>query len=277
MSQAAAATITTTSTKKKMVQGDNEKSRPATTTTTAGAPPPIKRTSLNGRWVVDKSRSQLMSDYLRVMDVPSDAIQAHEKGEQETDTYHTITLSDDNTAVRIVKRSRVNDDVVVELEIGKEKTEMLRAWSTDRSIKNPEKRPKKAIATTDDPGKHLKIENNLLTVNGMAHVIDTRKLVQEEVAVPDSAPGGEGDGGPSADAKPKSESVNGNGTKSSDTRSVIVQELVITNEVTGATHTTTRYFVPYDGKLEGEDESPAYNTSLNTGKNNDGDSAEKMT
>ena len=218
-----------------------------------------------------------MSDYLRVMDVPSDAIQAHEKGEQETDTYHTITLSDDNKTVRIVKRSRVNDDVVVELEIGKEKTEMLRAWSTDRSIKNPEQRPYVAIATTEDPGKHLKIENKLLTVNGMAHVIDTRKLVQEEIALHDSTHGGEGDGEQSADAKPKAEPVNENGTASSDTRSVIVQELVITNEVTGATHTTTRYFVPYDGKLEGEDESPAYNISLNAGKNNGSDdNAEKM-
>ena len=256
-----------------MGQEDDDKKAGPAETTAAAAPPPIKRTSLNGRWVVDKGRSQLMSDFLRVMDVPSDAIQAHEKGEQETDTYHTITLSEDNATVRIVKRSRVNDDVVVELEIGKEKTEMLRAWSTDRSIKNPEKRPKKAIATTEDPGKHLKIENKLLTVNGMAHVIDTRRLVQEDVAVSDSAPGG-----PTADSKSKSESVIEDEMKSSDSCSVIIQELVITNEVTGATHTTTRYFVPYDGKLEGEDESPAYNSSLNARESNDvDDGTEKMT
>lgn len=206
----------------------------------AAATASVKRESLNGRWIVDKSRSHLMSDYLRVMDVPDMAIQAHEKGEQETDTFHTISI--DGDTVKIIKRSRVNDDVVLLLEMGKEKTEMLRAWSTDRSIKNPEQRPKKAIATSDDPGKHLKVETKLLTVNGMAHVIDTRRLVEEPV---------EGDEGA--------------------TRNVIVQEIVITNEVTGATNTTTRYFLPYEGILEGEEESPVYGNGKAAGDDGDGD------
>lgn len=175
-----------------------------------------------------------MRAYLETMKVPDMAIEAHEKGESDFETYQTIYLTD--TAVKIVKRSRVNDDVVVELTLGEEKTEWLRAWSTDRSVKNPEQRPKKALATTEDPGVHLKIQNSLLTVNGMAHVTDTKRLVQEEVD-------------------------NDGAVVEGGTRSVLVQELVITNEMTGATNTTTRYFLPFDGKLEGEDESPAYGGS----------------
>ena len=190
-----------------------------------------------------------MTPYLQTMNVPDMAIQAHEKGELETDTYHTITLTDKH--VKIVKRSRVNDDVVVELELGNEKTEMLRAWSTDRSIKNPENRPKTALATTEDPGKHLRIENSLVTVNGLARVVDTKRLVQEEVKIDDAGSGETNDDTVTVDDI-------GDTTTRCKTRSVLIQELVITNDVTGATNTTTRYFLPYNGKLEGEYESPAY-------------------
>lgn len=150
-----------------------------------------------------------MRGYLETLDVAELAIQAHEKGEAETDTYHTIELSGDK--IKITKRSRVNNDLVVELTLGVEHVEYLQ----------PDNRPKKQLATTDDPGKHLQIQSSLMTVNGMAHVTDVKRLAQEE-----------------------------NGTKS-----VLIQELTITNPETGKQNTTTRYFNPYDGLIEGEEEA----------------------
>ncbi|KAL3936892.1 MAG: hypothetical protein SGARI_002364 [Bacillariaceae sp.] len=146
-----------------------------------------------------------MRGYLETLNVPELAIQAHEKGDKETDTYHTIELSDNK--VKITKRSRVNNDIKVEFTLGEEHVEYLQ----------PDNRPKKQLATTDDPGKHLQIESSLLTVNGMAVVTDIKRLVQED-----------------------------------ETKSVLAQELTIHNPQTGKSHTTTRYFNPYDGLLEGE-------------------------
>jgi hypothetical protein len=148
-----------------------------------------------------------MRGYLETLEVPELAIQAHEKGESETDTYHNIEIT--RTTVKIIKRSRVNNDLTVNLTFGEEFVEYLQ----------PDNRPKKQMATTEDPGKHLKIESSLLTVNGMAHVTDTKRLVQEK------------DG----------------------TASVLVQELTITNPQTGKSNTTTRYFNPHDGPIDGED------------------------
>jgi hypothetical protein len=150
-----------------------------------------------------------MRGYLETLNVPELAIQAHERGESETDTYHIIALSGEN--IKITKRSRVNNDTVVDLMLGVEHVEYLQ----------PDNRPKKQLATTDDPGKNLQIQSSLLTVNGMAHVTDVKRLVQEE----------------------------------NDTKSVLIQELTITNPQTGKEHTTTRYFNPYDGLMEGEEGS----------------------
>jgi hypothetical protein len=167
----------------------------------------MKRDTLNGVWKLDRNRGEWsMSNYLRAMNVNDLAIQAHEKGESETDTYHTIEVSP--THVNITKRSRVNNDLVVNLTIGEELVEYLQ----------PDNRPKKQLATTDDPGKHIKIVSSLLTVNGMAHVTDIKRLVQEK----------------------------------DDTVSVLVQELTITNE-DGISNTTTRYFNPHDGPIDGEE------------------------
>jgi hypothetical protein len=57
---------------------------------------------------------------------------------------------------------------------------------------------------------HLCIQSSLHTLNGTALVTDVKRLVQE-----------------------------------SEERSVLVQELSIVNQQTGASHTTIRYFNPY--------------------------------
>lgn len=164
-----------------------------------------KRESLHGVWKLDKNRGEWsMRGYLETLNVNELAIQAHEKGESEYDTFHTITIDGDD--IRIVKRSRVNNDLVVELTLGVEKVEYLQ----------PGDRPKKMLATTSqDPETDLNIQSSLLTMSGIAHVTDTKTLVQEE-----------GD------------------------KSVLVQVLTITNEQTGNTNTTTRYFIPHDEPLE---------------------------
>ena len=177
----------------------------ATATTTATTPattlqsPPVMRDTLNGSWILDKNRGEWsMRGYLETLNVPELAIQANEKGESELDTLHAIEVNDEK--VKITKRSRVNNNLVVELTFGVEAVEYLK----------PDQRPKKQLVTTEDPGKQLKIESSLLTVNGMAHVTDTKRLVQEAKG------------------------------------SVLVQELTITNPESKKTNTTTRYFKPTD-------------------------------
>jgi len=146
-----------------------------------------------------------MRGYLETLNVPELAIQANEKGENELDTVQTIELRDDG--IKITKQSRVNNNLVVSLTYGVELVEHLK----------PDDRPKKQLATTEDPGQHLKITSSLLTVNGMAHVTDTKRLVQET---------GKG--------------------------SVLVQDLVITNPESNKTHTTIRYFNPREPPPEDE-------------------------
>jgi hypothetical protein len=100
------------------------------------------------------------------------AIQAHEKGELDHNTFHTISTDADCSEIKTVKRSRVNNDLVVELAIGEEKVEYLQ----------PGDRPKSSLATTmeDSLGTHLIIQSSLLlTMNGMAHITDIKRLVQE--------------------------------------------------------------------------------------------------
>ena len=138
-----------------------------------------------------------MRGYLETMGVNELAIQAHEKGESEHETYHTITLDGNN--LRIVKRSRVNNDLVVELVLGQETVVLL----------PPGNRQKKSIAMSNHDG-HLEIQSSLLTVNGMARVVDVKNVQQE------------------------------------DDKTYLVQQLTITNEVSGASNTTTRWFLPYD-------------------------------
>lgn len=100
------------------------------------------------------------------MNVDDLAIEAHEKGEIEHDTVHVITLTP--PLVHIMKRSRVNADLTVELELGKESVEFLQ----------PGNRPKKLLATSDHQG-HLVIQSSLHTMNGIAQVTDLKQLEQE--------------------------------------------------------------------------------------------------
>jgi len=90
----------------------------STPTTDRTTPPEsLRRDSLNGCWILDATRgSPSMRQYLETMGVDELAIQANEKGESEQDTYHTIELS--GTTIKIIKRSRVNNDLVVELTLG---------------------------------------------------------------------------------------------------------------------------------------------------------------
>ncbi|CAB9498901.1 expressed unknown protein [Seminavis robusta] len=148
---------------------------PATTTTTAStgtvvaaaptaAPTPADPESLNGCWILDKSKGEWsMRGYLETMNVNELAIKAHEKGEQEYDTFHTIQLTTDR--IKITKRSRVNADLVVELRLGIEEKELL----------PPGDRLKASLAVSHNP-RHLKIESSMHTVNGIAKVTDVKEM-----------------------------------------------------------------------------------------------------
>ena len=129
----------------------------------------MRRQDLNGAWILDKTQKDWsMNNYLKVMKVDPVAVEAHEKGEMEFDTIHTITM--DSKKVEIVKRSRVNNDVTVELNFGQEQLITL----------PPGDRPKRSLATSQGPG-HLRIVNSLQTYNGAkASVSDTKTLRQEE-------------------------------------------------------------------------------------------------
>lgn len=100
------------------------------------------------------------------MQVDPLAIEAHEKGELETDTIHTIDM--DRRKVKLVKRSRVNNDLVVELNLDEEFVELL----------PPGDRPKKSLAVSNGPD-HLRITSTMMSVNGEAMVSDTKTLVNE--------------------------------------------------------------------------------------------------
>lgn len=130
----------------------------------ADGKPAAVRDTLNGCWILDKSQGEWsMRGYLETMAVNDLAIGAHEKGENEYDTYHTIEI--DRQKVKITKRSRVNADLVVDLPLGKEYVEHL----------PPGDRAKKSFAESQHMG-HLKIRSSLHTVNGVANVTDLKNL-----------------------------------------------------------------------------------------------------
>ncbi len=133
---------------------------PADTATAAAATPLLKRSSLNGCWILDKTRgTPSMRGYLETMGVTELAIEAH---------FHTIEL--DDKRVKITKRSRVNHDLVVDLELGKESVQQLPP---------PGDRVKRSLAISNGE-THLEIRSSLNTMNGMARVLDVKNLVQEE-------------------------------------------------------------------------------------------------
>ncbi|KAL7551939.1 hypothetical protein ACHAWF_015143 [Thalassiosira exigua] len=156
--------------------------------------------TLNGTWILDKSRgSPSMRGYLETMGVTDLAIEAHEKGEAGHDTIHVIDC--DDRSFRIKKMSRVTD-LALDLRLGEEFRQDL-----------PGDRVKTILATSDRPGKSVKIVSRMPTMNGVATVVDGKSLVREGNLL------------------------------------VLVQTLVIRNEQTGREHTTVRYFVPHQGEI----------------------------
>jgi hypothetical protein len=122
------------------------------------------RDTLNGCWILDKSQGEWsMKGYLQTMDVNELAIAAHEKGENENDTFHTIEM--DQQRVKITKRSRVNADLVVDLPLGIEQVIHL----------PPGDRAKRSFAESQHMG-HVQIKSSLHTVNGVANVTDIKML-----------------------------------------------------------------------------------------------------
>ena len=110
-----------------------------------------------------------MRKYLETMGVDELAIQANEKGELEVDTFRTIDITD--RTIQIVKRSRVNNDLVMELTLDEPHVEFL----------SPGDREKKMLLTCLTP-QQVQIESSLLTVNGLAKVTEIQTLLQEEDA-----------------------------------------------------------------------------------------------
>ena len=155
---------------------------------------------MNGTWILDKRRgSPSMRGYLETMGVTELAIEAHEKGESEHETMNVIAF--DDTTFRIRKLSRVTD-LELDLRLGEEFRLTL-----------PGDRIKTVLATSDDPGRSVRIVSRMPTMNGMAKVVDTKTLQREGNIL------------------------------------VLVQTLVIVNERSGKEHTTVRYFVPYQGEI----------------------------
>jgi hypothetical protein len=156
--------------------------------------------TMNGTWILDKRRgSPSMRGYLETMGVTELAIEAHEKGESEHETMNVIAF--DDTTFRIRKLSRVTD-LELDLRLGEEFRLTL-----------PGDRIKTVLATSDDPGRSVRIVSRMPTMNGMAKVVDTKTLQREGNIL------------------------------------VLVQTLVIVNERSGKEHTTVRYFVPYQGEI----------------------------
>lgn len=133
------------------------------------------------------------------MGVTELAIEAHEKGEADNDTINIIEFDDEY--FKIKKMSRVND-LSLELRLGQEFRQTL-----------PGNRVKTVLATSDCPGKNVRILSRMPTMNGIATVVDTKTLQREGNML------------------------------------VLVQTLVIKNERTGKEHTTVRYFVPHHGEV----------------------------
>ena len=129
-------------------------------------PAPAPLGSMNGAWILDKSRGQpSMRGYLETMGVTELAIEANEKGEEEHDTIHIIEFAENEFSIR--KMSRVND-LSLELKLGKE-----------LQLAMPGDRTKTITATSDNP-QHVIIVSRMPTINGMAHVIDEKTLVREQ-------------------------------------------------------------------------------------------------
>jgi hypothetical protein len=108
--------------------------------------PPLIRTTLNGKWILNRNRgSPSVRGFLETMGVSDLAIEANEKGDKEHDTIHEITLTDKE--YKIKKLSRVND-MTLEVTLGEEHVKSLL----------PGERIKRTLATSNSL-EHVRVES----------------------------------------------------------------------------------------------------------------------
>lgn len=171
-------------------------------------PPSITRPDMNGIWLLDKSRG---NPSLRpYLEAMNVDHLAVEAAEKGESEHDTIQdITLTSDRYRIHKQSRVND-LVLDLELGVAKDEELPMHPAAGT------RTRRSYATSDGP-RHVRIESTLVTVSGTADVVDVKTLEEET----------------GSDGQPLT---------------VMKQILVVKNRTTGQGHTTTRYFVPYEGE-----------------------------
>jgi hypothetical protein len=205
------------------------------------------RKDLNGAWILDKTRGQpSMRGYLETMGVNELAIEAHEKGELETDTVHIIEFT--AHSVRIKKLSRVNDCTLEVALQGRANNSSISSSHYPNFLDNndddvdklldlippdPQNEKQRSIALSDNP-THVTIYTKMKTINGTAAVTDVKTLLTDDV------------------------DIHGNILPA-----VLKQELTIRNESNGKTHITTRYFVPHriEGEYDDDEEEGVTNAS----------------
>lgn len=190
-----------------------------------------RRESLEGSWILDKTKPYSMKDYLSVMHLDELAILAHEKGEQEQDTIQTINFSQEDGAVVVTlhKSSRVNNNLCVRLMLGQESVEYLQPGNRmKKQVATATKNMVESDATDEDAANlhysELIIQSSLETLHGLATVRDHRRLVGPEECVD------------------QTDTANANHNLYG---SIMQQTLTIRNETTGETSATNRFFVPY--------------------------------
>ena len=197
---------------------------------------PNYRPTLNGAWVLDRNRgSPSAKGFLQTMSLSDHAIEANEKGDQEHDTIHDITLTSQHFS--ITKTSRVND-LTLNVTLGQEHLETMDRiedkYSKDSAAAKID-RWKKTMATSEHLG-HVRVETSMPTINGMARVLDVKTLVQETVPIN------------TISNQSSLDQLSPQQQQQQETQSIYIQHLTIWNETTGnKCDTTIRHFRPYHG------------------------------
>lgn len=173
-------------------------------------PPSATRKDMNGSWLLNKGRG---NPSLRPFLEAMNVDHLAVEAAEKGEIEHDTTqeILLTDTRYRVHKLSRVND-LVLDLTLGEAKDEVLPKHPAAGT------RTRRSYATSEGP-RHVKIESTLVTVSGTGDVVDIKTL-QDETG-PDDKP-----------------------------LTVMQQILTVKNRTTGQTHTTTRYFVPYDGSIE---------------------------
>jgi hypothetical protein len=187
--------------------------------------------SILGAWILDKSRGQpSMRGYLETMGVNDLAIEAHEKGDAEHDTVHTMSIGPSlqphvPPVFCIFKQSRVNNlQVTVPMDQQWHDTDLGvmskggTAYVSPKALPvgPPPERRIKSTRVVMEASDRIRIESKLPTMNGIARVVDLKTLISNDV------------------------DINGRALPA-----VMKQELTVWNEKSKQSHTTVRYFVPH--------------------------------